>query len=1224
MDLETFVSLLRAVISPDPALRKEAERQIKEGKEKQPAALVSLVLQTVQSHSDEEVRLQAAVLFRSFFRGVIDSEGHVWRQLGDAERTQVKQILLHCLDTEKNKLVRNNICDTISDLASDLIPVDQWNDLGQVLLAMIQSGVPVKQQTGLKILSEIAPVLTEQLAAAAPLVCRIISACMASGQDVNTRVEAFALLVAVVEDMNKRVYKKFLPDAKTRAAPECPSVQLLIIDTLEATLRAGAEDDYALAERMMVSIIQLCEAEQGGGVSLLRPHLSQFCDYLLAVCLIGQGQREAAQAAAASLGSTGALGAEQGPCVAATACATKTSDEETPEGLQNCRKYAIEALLCCVEQKSQVMLRVPNFLNRLLEALLMCMLDIRDSSYAKWLEEGEEEDEQRFFDVGEEGLDRICRAYSSDEDLAVGSRTQAASILLPALFNYVTTFLQRVEWEYRFVALMAISQTIEYVQEDQEEELDYIAKTLMRYLGDGDFRVRFAAAQAIGQMSLDQTPYVQEQFASEMLPLLIARMDDEVPRVQGHACAAFVNFSEEVEKAEMLKVASQVMEKLLTKIRPGTPKTVREHAVTCIAVVAGVLEESFVPYYSAVVPSLLDVITNSTALELRSLRGKAIECISIVGLSVSREQFAEDGKVAMEAMLQIAESTATCEDTKASSCCSQATQHRCMDEEGDAVREYLTEALGRMCRAMGADFLVYLPRILPRLLEVLTVKPKELKAEEAEDDEDMTYVILDSNTSLGLKTSLLEEQSRALDLLCTITTVLQDPLTSASLSSAQFSPGSFLQPLAEAVFPLLTHVLSEDIKQKALETMASLIGTCKQLVLQYARRVAQAQSEGQPQVEEEARRSGTSVKEMLRAMTLRTCGEVFKSLQEEDGDVDSMVAEAAGLNDCLSKAGGEVFTDEEVAQQALNVFSALEKSFERRIDISARKNRQDEEVDEDDMLRLEEEDQQEQTLRSSLLEIVGTLMATHPKEFLRSKASEAAAAFVQQFLREDAPDEDKSVALYVCDDILQHLKEDGLSLWPLFMPRLIQCLLSSDPRVLQAAAYGVQQGALLQQAFQPFVQEAAKNLLTAVNRSQKTRNKVEQAATDNTAAALGDLLRYYGGSMHEEEQRVLLSTWLGNLPLKQDETEGLRMHKFLMEAVLQNNGVVLGQNASNLPRLLQILCAVYRTDFSDSDLNEEIKKLFAQINASGQPAPLAALCQNFTAKEQKKLQKILK
>lgn len=141
--------------------------------------------------------------------------------------------------------------------------------------------------------------------------------------------------------------------------------------------------------------------------------------------------------------------------------------------------------------------------------------------------------ERRFFDVGEEGLDRLCRAYSTDEEnpgSTAEEKSQATSVILPALFGYITTFLGHSEWEYRFVALMAISQTIEYVRQDQDEELDYIARTLMRYLNDSDYRVRFAAAQAIGQMSLDQTPYIQEQFASEMLPLLIARMDDEVRR----------------------------------------------------------------------------------------------------------------------------------------------------------------------------------------------------------------------------------------------------------------------------------------------------------------------------------------------------------------------------------------------------------------------------------------------------------------------------------------------------------------------------------------------------------------------------------------------------------------------------------------------------------------------------------------------------------------------
>lgn len=35
---------------------------------------------------------------------------------------------------------------------------------------------------------------------------------------------------------------------------------------------------------------------------------------------------------------------------------------------------------------------------------------------------------------------------------------------------------------------------------------------------------------------------------------------------------------------------------------------------------------------------------------------------------------------------------------------------------------------------------------------------------------------------------------------------------------------------------------------------------------------------------------------------------------------------------------------------------------------------------------------------------------------------EAAASFIQQFLKDDVSDEDKTIAIYVCDDILEHLK----------------------------------------------------------------------------------------------------------------------------------------------------------------------------------------------------------
>lgn len=57
--------------------------------------------------------------------------------------------------------------------------------------------------------------------------------------------------------MNKKVYKKLIPPKSkgggggggASAGSEFPPVQLLLIDTLEAALKKGSEDSYALADR---------------------------------------------------------------------------------------------------------------------------------------------------------------------------------------------------------------------------------------------------------------------------------------------------------------------------------------------------------------------------------------------------------------------------------------------------------------------------------------------------------------------------------------------------------------------------------------------------------------------------------------------------------------------------------------------------------------------------------------------------------------------------------------------------------------------------------------------------------------------------------------------------------------------------------------------------------------------------------------------------------------
>lgn len=60
--------------------------------------------------------------------------------------------------------------------------------------------------------------------------------------------------------------------------------------------------------------------------------------------------------------------------------------------------------------------------------------------------------------------------------------------------------------------------------------------------------------------------------------------------------------------------------------------------MTSIASVADTAEEKFVQYYDVFMPSLKDIVEYAVDKELRLLRGKTIECISLIGLAVGKEK----------------------------------------------------------------------------------------------------------------------------------------------------------------------------------------------------------------------------------------------------------------------------------------------------------------------------------------------------------------------------------------------------------------------------------------------------------------------------------------------------------------------------------------------------------------------------------------------------------
>lgn len=75
--------------------------------------------------------------------------------------------------------------------------------------------------------------------------------------------------------------------------------------------------------------------------------------------------------------------------------------------------------------------------------------------------------------------------------------------------------------------------------------------------------MRYAACNAVGQMSTDFAPIFEKKFHDKVVPGLLLVLDDNAnPRVQAHAAAALVNFSEDCPKPILTQYLDPLMNKL--------------------------------------------------------------------------------------------------------------------------------------------------------------------------------------------------------------------------------------------------------------------------------------------------------------------------------------------------------------------------------------------------------------------------------------------------------------------------------------------------------------------------------------------------------------------------------------------------------------------------------------------------------------------------------------
>ncbi|THU73029.1 hypothetical protein C4D60_Mb04t18480 [Musa balbisiana] len=563
------------------------------------------------------------------------------------------------------------------------------------------------------------------------------------------------------------------------------------------------------------------------------------------------------------------------------------------------RHLAIEFVITLAEARERapgMMRKLPQFVSRLFAVLMKMLLDIEDDPAWHSAEvQDEDAGETSNYGVAQECLDRLA--------IAVGGNTivPVASELLPA-------YLAAPEWQKHHAALITLAQIAEGCSKVMLKNLEQVVTMVLSSFQDPHPRVRWAAINAIGQLSTDLGPDLQVQYHQRVLPALATAMDDfQNPRA--HAASAVLNFCENCTPDILTPYLDGIVGKLLVLLQNGK-QMVQEGALTALASVADSSQEHFQKYYEAVMPYLKVILMNATNKSNRMLRAKSMECISLVGMAVGKEKFRDDAKQVMEVLMAL-----------------QGSQM----ETDDPTTSYMLQAWARLCKCLGQDFLPYMSVVMPPLLQSAQLKPDVTITSadsdddiEDSDDESVETITL-GDKRIGIRTSVLEEKATACNMLCCYADELKEG----------FYP--WIDQVAPTLVPLLKFYFHEEVRKAAVAAMPELLRSAKLAI-----------EKGQAQGRDE-----TYVKQLADYIIPA----LVEALQKEP-ETEICASMLDSLNECMQLAG-LLLSENQVRSIVDQIKHVITASAARKKERAERTKAEDFDAEEEEVLKEENEQEEE-------------------------------------------------------------------------------------------------------------------------------------------------------------------------------------------------------------------------------------------------------------------------
>lgn len=662
--------------------------------------------------------------------------------------------------------------------------------------------------------------------------------------------------------------------------------------------------------------------------------------------------------------------------------------------------------------------------------------------------------------------------------------------LLPPTFNWLPRMMTSSAWRDRHAALMAISAISEGCRDLMLVELDKVLDLVLPALRDAHPRVRWAGCNALGQMSTDFAPSMQEKYHQIVLPSIIPVLRSPEPRVQSHAAAALVNFCEEAEKTTLEPYLDELLTNLLGLLE--SPKRyVQEQALSTIATVADSAESAFGKYYDKLMPLLFLVLEQEQGEELRLLSAKAMECATLIALAVGKERMAGDA-------MRLVKDLATIQGS--------------ITDDADPRASYLLHCWGRMCRVLGQEFVPFLADVIRPLAEMASAKADL----QLLDDEDTKNQILEEEgwelvplkgKHIAIKTSVLDDKNMAIELIVIYAQVLQEA----------FEP--YVNEIMDKIaLPSLAFFFHDPVRVSAAKCVPALLTSYKKA-------------------------HGTESTQ-LGALWERTVEKVIEVLSTEP-TIDTLSRMYECFYECVECMGKNCMTVkhmEDFCKAAEGVLGDyVERVKERKEDENDRED--GEEPDEETLFAIEDD----QELLSEMNKAIHTIFKNVGVAFLPFWQN-TLLPFCQSFSKAEDPTQRQWV-ICIYDDMIEFCGADAFRYSQQIIQPIVDGMQDDYPANRQAAVYGV--GVMAHKgggAWNEIVSQSLP-LLFQVCQRPDARKDDDVYATENASAAIAKILHFSAPAVPNWQE--VAAAWIDTLPIVNDDEAAPYGYSFLVQLIEQ-------------------------------------------------------------------------